>query len=166
MRQTVYQTTNDDRAQMLLATGVVLLLSLLSMAVFSVKVAGLTSAHEANSDSVIETTKEVMLELPSLAENRTELWINGGLERIEAADIAMESIHDDLLHHGEIRGVEVKMLNITIVVVDSSLPNPESICSSVLWIDHHIQALRWRWRHDNPCNEPMSSSNATPVQDL
>ena len=56
MRQTVYQTTNDDRAQMLLATGVVLLLSLLSMAVFSVKVAGLTSAHEANSDSVIETT--------------------------------------------------------------------------------------------------------------
>ena len=71
MRPTGYQTTNDDRAQMLLATGVVLLLSLLSMAVFSVKVAGLTSAHEANSDSVIETTKEVMLELPSLAENRT-----------------------------------------------------------------------------------------------
>ena len=35
-------TTKDDRAQMLLATGVVLLLSLLSMAVFSVKVAGLT----------------------------------------------------------------------------------------------------------------------------
>ena len=80
MRPTGYQKTNDDRAQMLLATGVVLLLSLLSMAVFSVKVAGLTSAHEVNSDSVIETTKEVMLELPSLAENRTELWINGGLE--------------------------------------------------------------------------------------
>ena len=97
MRQTVYQTTKDDRAQMLLATGVVLLLSLLSMAVFSVKVAGLTSAHEANSDSVIETTKEVLNELPSLAENRTELWINGGLDRLEATDIAMESIHDDLL---------------------------------------------------------------------
>ena len=32
----------------------------------------------------------------------------------------MESIHDDLLHHGEIRGVEVKMLNITIVEVDQS----------------------------------------------
>ena len=120
MRLTEYQATSDDRAQMLLATGVVLLLSLLSMAVFSVKVAGLTSAHEANSDSVIETSKEVMMELPSLAENRTELWINGGLQRLEAADIAMESIHDDLLHHGEIRGVEVKMLNITIVEVDPS----------------------------------------------
>ena len=111
---------NDERAQMLLATGVVLLLSLLSMAVFSVKVAGLTSAHEPNADSVIETTKEVLDVLPSLAENRTEVWISNGMERIEAADLAMSSVHDDLLHHGEIRGVEVKMLNITVVELDSS----------------------------------------------
>ena len=111
---------NDERARMLLATGVVLLLSLLSMAVFSVKVAGLTSAHEPNADSVIETTKEVLDVLPSLAENRTEVWISNGMERIEAADLAMSSVHDDLLHHGEIRGVEVKMLNITVVELDSS----------------------------------------------
>ena len=111
---------NDERAQMLLATGVVLLLSLLSMAVFSVKVAGLTSAHEPNADSVIETTKEVLDVLPSLAENRTEVWISNGMERTEAADLAMSSVHNDLLHHGEIRGVEVKMLNITVVELDSS----------------------------------------------
>ena len=111
---------NDERAQMLLATGVVLLLSLLSMAVFSVKVAGLTSAHEPNADSVIETTKEVVDVLPSLAENRTEIWIDNGIERIDAAELAMSSVHDDLLHHGEIRGVEVKMLNITIVELDAS----------------------------------------------
>ena len=111
---------NDERAQMLLATGVVLLLSLLSMAVFSVKVAGLTSAHEPNADSVIETTKEVVEVLPSLAENRTEIWIDNGMERIDAAELAMSSVHDDLLHHGEIRGVEVKMLNITIVELDAS----------------------------------------------
>ena len=111
---------NDEKAQMLLATGVVLLLSLLSMAVFSVKVAGLTSAHEPNADSVIETTKEVVDVLPSLAENRTEIWIDNGMERIDAAELAMSSVHDDLLHHGEIRGVEVKMLNITIVELDAS----------------------------------------------
>tara|TARA_B100001564_G_scaffold336911_1_gene327476 strand:- start:2601 stop:3038 length:438 start_codon:yes stop_codon:yes gene_type:complete len=111
---------NDERAQMLLATGVVLLLSLLSMAVFSVKVAGLTSAHEPNADSVIETTKEVIDVLPSLTENRTELWVTNGMDRIEATELAMSSVHDDLLHHGEIRGVEVKMLNITIIEVDSS----------------------------------------------
>ena len=110
----------NQRAQMLLATGVVLLLSLLSMAVFSVKVAGLTSAHEPNADSVIDTTKEVVDILPSLAENRTEIWVTNGMDRIDAAGLAMSSVHDDLLHHGEIRGVEVKMLNITVVELDTS----------------------------------------------
>lgn len=110
----------NQRAQMLLATGVVLLLSLLSMAVFSVKVAGLTSAHEPNADSVIDTTKEVVDILPSLAENRTEIWVTNGMDRMDAAELAMSSVHDDLLHHGEIRGVEVKMLNITVVELDTS----------------------------------------------
>ena len=110
----------DDYGQMLLATGVVLLLSLISMAVFSVKVAGLTSAHEPNADSVIETTKEVMEILPSLSENRTQVWISSGMERIDAAELAMSSVHDDLLHHGEIRGVEVKMLAINIAIIDES----------------------------------------------
>ncbi len=111
---------SDDKAQMLLATGVVLLLSLLSMAVFSVKVAGLTSAHEPNADSVIETTKEVMDVLPSLTENRTEIWVTNGMDRIDATELAMSSVHDDLLHHGEIRGVEVKMLNITVIEMNPS----------------------------------------------
>ena len=110
----------NQRAQMLLATGVVLLLSLLSMAVFSVKVAGLTSAHEPNADSVIDTTKEVVDILPSLAENRTEIWVTNGMDRMDAAELAMSSVHHDLLHHGEIRGVEVKMLNITVVELDTS----------------------------------------------
>ena len=114
------QQVGDDRGQMLLATGVVLLLSLLSMAVFSVKVAGLTSAHEPNADSVIETTKEVVDILPSLAENRTEIWISSGMERIDAAELAMSSIHDDLLHHGEIRGVEVKIQEIIVTVIDGT----------------------------------------------
>ena len=112
--------TRDARAQMLLATGVVLLLSLLSMAVFSVKVAGLTSAHEPNADSVIETTKEVVDVLPSLVENRTELWVTNGVERLDAVELAMSSVNDDLLHHGEIRGVEIKMLNIVMVSIDST----------------------------------------------
>ena len=115
------QHGSGERAQMLLATGVVLLLSLLSMAVFSVKVAGLTSAHEPNADTVIETTKEVVDILPPLAENRTIIWVTSGIDRIDAAKLAMDSVHDDLLHHGEIRGVEVKMLDIDIVVVNSAV---------------------------------------------
>ena len=115
------QHDSEERAQMLLATGVVLLLSLLSMAVFSVKVAGLTSAHEPNADTVIETTKEVVDILPPVAENRTIIWVTSGIDRIDAAILAMDSVHDDLLHHGEIRGVEVKMLDIDIVVVNSTV---------------------------------------------
>lgn len=115
------QHDSEERAQMLLATGVVLLLSLLSMAVFSVKVAGLTSAHEPNADTVIETTKEVVDILPPLAENRTIIWVTSGIDRIDATKLAMDSVHDDLLHHGEIRGVEVKMLDIDIVVVNSTV---------------------------------------------
>ena len=53
-----------DGAQMLLATGVVLLMSLLSMAIFGVKVAGLTIPHDAASDDVIVTSEEVMESLP------------------------------------------------------------------------------------------------------
>jgi len=42
------------------------------------------------------------------------------MERIDAAELAMSSVHDDLLHHGEIRGVEVKMLAINIAIIDES----------------------------------------------
>ena len=46
--------------QMLLATGVVLLMSLLSMAICGVKVAGLTLPHDPASDDVIDTTDQVL----------------------------------------------------------------------------------------------------------
>ncbi|MDA7463634.1 hypothetical protein N9M83_04775 [Candidatus Poseidonia alphae] len=109
-----------DGAQMLLATGVVLLMSLLSMAIFGVKVAGLTIPHDAASDDVIVTSEEVMESLQPLSQARTDMWIEGGLEGVEAADLALETVHDDLLHHGELRGVEVKLTNIIISVIDSS----------------------------------------------
>lgn len=103
-----------DGAQMLLATGVVLLMSLLSMAVFGVKVAGLTIPHDAASDDVIVATEEVMESLQSLSQARTDMWVAGGLGGSEAAGLAIETVHDDLLHHGELRGVEVKLTNISI----------------------------------------------------
>ena len=112
-----------DGAQMLLATGVVLLMSLLSMAIFGVKVAGLTIPHDAASDDVIVTTEEVMGPLQSLSQARTDMWIAGGLEGSEAAELAIETVHDDLLHHGELRGVEVKLTNITITENGANLLN-------------------------------------------
>jgi len=116
--------SNDrDAAQMLLATGVVLLMSLLSMAIFGVKVAGLTLPHDTASDGVIVTAQEVTNGLPELSESRTLLWIEGGLEPLEAAETAMDGVHNDMLHHGEVRGIEVKMINIVISEVDSNTIN-------------------------------------------
>ena len=116
--------SNDrDAAQMLLATGVVMLMSLLSMAIFGVKVAGLTLPHDTASDGVIVTAQEVANGLPELSESRTQLWIDGGLEPLEAAETAMDGVHNDMLHHGEVRGIEVKMINIVISEVDANTIN-------------------------------------------
>jgi hypothetical protein len=113
-------STDRDTAQMLLATGVVLLMSLLSMAIFGVKVAGLTLPHDTASDGVIITAQEVSEGLPELVEARTQLWIDGGLEPLDAGQTAMDGVHNDMLHHGEVRGIEVKMIDIQVTEASST----------------------------------------------
>jgi|TARA_B100000287_G_scaffold314029_1_gene297407 hypothetical protein len=110
----------SQAGQMLLATGVVLLMSLLSMAIFGVKVAGLTLPHEAASDDVIDTTNQVLESIQPLTQARMDLWVDGGLEPMEAAELGFETVHDDLLHHGELRGVEIKLTNMVLTEVDAS----------------------------------------------
>ena len=111
---------NDDRAQMLLATGVVLMMSLLSMAVFSIKLAGMSVPHDVASDAVIQTTQDVEDVLPGLVETRAEVWYTNGVPALESVTQAMDSSHEDLLHHGEISGIEVKLINITITDLGSN----------------------------------------------
>lgn len=118
MRSTNLQ--ESSAGQMLLATGVVLLMSLLSMAIFGVKVAGLTLPHEAASDDVIDTTQQVLETIQPLTQARMELWMDGGLQPLEAAELGFETVHDDLLHHGELRGVEIKLTNMAVTELDSS----------------------------------------------
>ena len=114
------QLKDANAGQMLLATGVVLLMSLLSMAIFGVKVAGLTLPHEAASDDVIDTTDQVLETIQPLTQARMELWMDGGLEPLEAAELGFETLHDDLLHHGELRGVEIKLTNMAVSELDSN----------------------------------------------
>ena len=104
----------DDRAQMLLATGVVLLMSLLSMAIYGVKLAGLTMAHDTVGTEVIDSSSQIADNLPQLVERRAEEWYVGGMSELQSVESAMSSAHDDVLHHGEIRGVELKLRNITV----------------------------------------------------
>ena len=104
----------DDKAQMLLATGVVLMMSLLSMAIFSIKLAGMSVPHEVASDAVIQTSQDVESVLPGLVEARAEVWYENGVSALESVTQAMDSSHEDLLHHGEISGIEVKLINVSI----------------------------------------------------
>ncbi|DAC36342.1 MAG: hypothetical protein CMA08_04305 [Euryarchaeota archaeon] len=105
----------DERGQMLLATGMVLLLSLMSMAIFSIKVAGMAMPHEPASDGALRTTAQVNEVLPGLVTARAELWMEAGdIEPEEAVRLAMESTVRDMLHHGEVRGVEVKLMEASV----------------------------------------------------
>jgi hypothetical protein len=114
------EAQRDERAQMLLATGMVLLLSLMSMAIFSIKVAGMSMPHEPASDGALVTTAQVTEALPSLVHARAAMWMEeGDLDAEEAVTLALDSVTRDLLHHGEVRGVEVKLMN-TVVTLDAS----------------------------------------------
>ena len=110
----------DDKAQMLLATGVVLMMSLLSMAIFAIKLAGMSVPHDVASDAVIQTTQDVENVLPGLVEARAEVWFDNGVSALESVTQAMDSSHEDLLHHGEISGIEVKLINVTITDLGSN----------------------------------------------
>jgi len=110
----------EESGQMLLATGVVLLMSLLSMAIFGVKVAGLTLPHDAASDDVLVTTHEVVDVLQPVTQARADIWMDGGMSGLEATELAFQSVHDDLLHHGELRGVEIKLTGISVTSSDAS----------------------------------------------
>ena len=127
--RTSYDESDGDLGQMLLATGVVLLMSLLSMAVYGVKVAGLGQSYDTANDAVIETSVELQNSFQNLLENRTDDLLSSGLDNDTAVWTAINWTHDDMLHHGEIRGVEVKLLNpqvsvdgdIYTVVVDAGI---------------------------------------------
>ena len=110
----------EDKAQMLLATGVVLMMSLLSMAIFSIKLAGMSVPHEVASDAVIQTSQDVESVLPGLVEARAEVWYENGVSALESVTQAMDYSHEDLLHHGEISGIEVKLINVSITDLGSN----------------------------------------------
>ena len=108
----------DDEGQMLLATGVVLMMSLLSMAIFAVKMAGISMPYDTAGDDTIQASGDIADSLPALTEARAQVWYDSGLSEIESVQKSIDSLHDDVLHHGEIRGVELKLLNITVTESD------------------------------------------------
>ena len=79
------------------------------MAVFSVKVAGITQSNDPSSNGVIQTTNEVNDAIPLLIEERTISWIGAGLRGLMLLNFQL-TVSMMTSHHGELRGVEVKFL--------------------------------------------------------
>ena len=85
----------------------------------SYPLAGLTLPHEPASADVIDTTEQVLESIQPLTQARMNLWMDGGLEPLEAAELGFDTVHDDLLHHGELRGVEIKLTNLVLNQTDA-----------------------------------------------
>jgi len=109
------QTNRNDDAQMLLATGVVLLLALLSMAIYGVKVVGMGEPYDSSDDAVLETAAEV----DEVWENTIQARINnldGQGTNLEICNDAATSVQSDLVRHGEHRGVEVILVGLNVSI--------------------------------------------------
>ena len=91
--------SESESAQMLLATGLVLLMSLLSMSVYGVQMAGLGDPYDLGSDSVYETSKEVERNFQPALENRSYLLRDAGMSWDASVEESMNSVQEDLLKH-------------------------------------------------------------------
>ena len=103
-----------DRGQMLLATGMVLLMSLLSMANISVRLVGLGEPYDMAEGDVLRTVDEVETQIPELVEARARTMIIDGVPAQQAVEQAVNSTTQDLYHHGMLRGLDVVLLTETI----------------------------------------------------
>ena len=84
------------------------------MAIFGVKLAGISMPYDTAGDDTIQASGDIAESLPNLTEARAQIWYDSGMSEFESVQKSITSLHDDVLHHGEIRGVELKLLNITV----------------------------------------------------
>ena len=103
---------------MLLATGVVLLLALLSMAIYGVKVVGMGEPYDSSDDAVLQTATEVdnvwEITIQSRVTDLAGLGTNS-----EICNDAAKSVQNDLVRHGEHRGVEVILVGLNVSIEEN-----------------------------------------------
>ena len=110
----------NDSGQMLLAAGLVLLMSLLSMSLYGVKVAGYDLPRTSDVTDVLDTTEEVeKIFLPSL-ENRTQIRVDAGMDLDDAVLDSLDSIEYDLKSHGILRGMQISLTDLEIEINDNN----------------------------------------------
>ena len=104
----------DEAGQMLLMTGLILMFALLTMSLNTVKTASLGEPYDAQEDAVLDTGDETLKVWQPLMENRSTTLYDAGYNESESAHAAAQSVADDLMRHGEARGVEIILSDITV----------------------------------------------------
>ena len=112
------ENNRNDDAQMLLATGVVLLLALLSMAIYGVKVVGMGEPYDSSDDAVLQTAAEVDHVWELTIQSRITNLAGLGTD-FEICNDAAISVQNDLIRHGEHRGVEVILVDLNVSIEGS-----------------------------------------------
>ena len=108
------ELSRDEAGQMLLMTGLILMFALLTMSLNTVKTASLGEPYDAHEDAVLDATAEALVVWQPLMENRSANLYDAGSNENESAAAAAQSIADDLMRHGEARGVEIILSDITV----------------------------------------------------
>ena len=106
--------SKDEGGQMLLMTGLILMFALLTMSLNTVKTASLGEPYDAQEDAVLDTSDETLKVWQPLVENRSATLYEAGYNESESAQAAAQSVADDLMRHGEARGVEIILSDITV----------------------------------------------------
>ena len=106
--------SKDDSAQMLLMTGLILMFALLTMSLNTVRTASLGEPYDAQEDAVLDASAETLTVWQPLLENRSMSLYEAGSNETEAASAAAQSVADDLMRHGEARGVEIILSDIMV----------------------------------------------------
>ncbi len=106
--------SRDDSAQMLLMTGLILMFALLTMSLNTVRTASLGEPYDAQEDAVLDASAETLTVWQPLMENRSMALYEAGSNETESATAAAQSVADDLMRHGEARGVEIILSDITV----------------------------------------------------
>ena len=104
----------DETGQMLLMTGLILMFALLTMSLNTVRTASLGEHYDAQEDAVLDTSAETLAAWQPLMENRSAVLFASGNNEPESAQVAADSIADDLLRHGDARGVEIILSDISV----------------------------------------------------
>ena len=109
---------DDSKGQMLLATGMVLMMALLSMASYSVRLVGLGTPYNIAEEDVLRAVSEVNSSFPELVSARSIDFRDQGISPAVAVNWAVNQTVNDLYHHGLLRGLDIVILE-TLVSLDT-----------------------------------------------